>query len=235
MAFATAILSAIVGMAGGIVLLATMLLFLPPLEAIPLHGAIQLVSNGSRAWIQRRHVRTDILGWTVLLMVPAGIAGLMVARSMPEAALRIAIGIFVLLATWLPHAMLLGTHPEDARPARRFILLGGVSGFLSVIIGAVGPLLAPFFLNLGLTRQALVGTKAATQAAGHLVKIALYGGFGFVFASWLTLLAVCAAAVTAGTWVGSHILDRVSERVFIVLYKSVLTLIALRLVLAELL
>jgi len=234
-AFATAILSAIVGMAGGIVLLATMLLFLPPLEAIPLHGAIQLVSNGSRTWIQRRNVRWEILGWTSLLMVPAGVLGLMVARNLPEAGLRAAIGVFVLLATWLPGAMLLGTHPEEARPRRRFILLGGVSGFLGPAIGAVGPLLAPFFLNLGLTRQALVGTKAATQSAGHLVKIALYGGFGFAFAPWLPLLAVCAACVTAGTWVGSHILDRVSERAFVVLYKVVLTLIALRLLLGELL
>ena len=49
-AFATSILSAVVGMAGGITLLAVMLLFLEPLAAIPLHGVIQLVSNSSRAW-----------------------------------------------------------------------------------------------------------------------------------------------------------------------------------------
>ena len=47
-ALATSMLSAIVGMAGGIILLSVMLLFLDPLVAIPLHGVIQLISNGSR-------------------------------------------------------------------------------------------------------------------------------------------------------------------------------------------
>jgi len=56
-AFATAVLSAVVGMAGGITLLAAMLLWLPPLVVIPLHGVIQLASNGSRTWFQRRHAR----------------------------------------------------------------------------------------------------------------------------------------------------------------------------------
>ena len=54
-ALATSVLSAVVGMAGGITLLSVMLLFLEPLAAIPLHGVIQLVSNSSRAVIQRRH------------------------------------------------------------------------------------------------------------------------------------------------------------------------------------
>ena len=42
-------------MAGGITLLSVMLLFMEPLIAIPIHGAVQLVSNSSRAVIQREH------------------------------------------------------------------------------------------------------------------------------------------------------------------------------------
>jgi len=61
-ALATSVLSAVVGMAGGIVLLSVMLLFLDPLVAIPLHGAIQLVSNSSRSLIQREHVRWSFIG-----------------------------------------------------------------------------------------------------------------------------------------------------------------------------
>ena len=39
-ALATSVLSAVVGMAGGIVLLSVMLLFLDPLVAIPLHAVV---------------------------------------------------------------------------------------------------------------------------------------------------------------------------------------------------
>ncbi len=234
-AFATAVLSAIVGMAGGITLLAAMLLFLPPLVAIPVHGVIQLASNGSRAWIQRRHVDRSILLRFGLLLLPMGALGILVARELPEAVVRAAIGVFVLVATWAPGALLLGTHPEEIDRNRRFIGLGGVSGFLNVTIGATGPLIAPFFLNLGLHRQALVGTKAGCQLLGHAAKILLFGAAGFAFADHLPLLLGATAAVVAGTWIGSHILDRVSERFFTFLYRTVLTLIALRLLTMELL
>ncbi len=232
-ALLTSILSAIVGMAGGLTLLAVMLLFLEPLAAIPLHGVVQLVSNGSRTWIQRRHVNRPIVLRYALPLLPAGFAGLALAETLPPTATRALIGVFVLVATWLPGALLLGTHPERAEPTRRFLLLGSVIGVLNMTIGATGPLIAPFFLNLGLGRQALVGTKAACQALGHLAKIAVFGVAGFAFAGHAPLLLLLCAAVVAGTWLGSRLLDRVSETTFVRLYKAVLTVIALRLVVFE--
>ena len=229
-AFLTAILSAVVGMAGGMTLLAIMLVFLPPLAAIPLHGAIQLASNFSRTVIQREHARYDLLwryGWPLL---PMGALGLFVANEMPERALEAAIGAFVLVATWRPGWLALGAK-LGAGENVRFTALGFAAGFLNVTIGATGPLVAPFFLNLGLSRQAVIGTQAGVQALGHLAKLVLYAGFGFAFREHATLLALCAACASAGTWVGSRVLDRISERAFTRLYKSVLTLLSLQLVL----
>jgi uncharacterized membrane protein YfcA len=233
-AFLTSILSAIVGMAGGIVLLTVMLLFFDPLEAIPIHGAVQLISNGTRTWIQRVHVERGIVWRYGLLLVPAGIAGLWIAQALDPPITRMLIGVFVLFATWAPNLLLLGAHPEAADRNTRFIALGGVVGLIQMTIGATGPLIAPFFLNLGLARQALVGTKAACQALGHLAKILVFGTAGFAFAAFAAPLLWLAGAVVVGTWIGSRILGRVSETLFVRLYKTVLTLIALRLLLVEL-
>jgi uncharacterized membrane protein YfcA len=226
-------LSAVVGMAGGITLLSVMLLFLEPLAALPLHGAIQLVSNGSRACIQRRHLHWDILARYAVLLVPFGFVGLFIARALPAGVTRVLIGLFVLVATWAPGRLMLGTHPERANPGRRFLLLGGAMGLLNMTVGATGPLIAPFFLNLGLGRQALVGTKAACQALGHAVKIGIFGVAGFAFGDHLEVLVLLSLLVVCGTWAGSRMLERVSERVFAHLYRGVLSLIALRLVLAD--
>ena len=65
-----------------------LLLYLPPLAAIPLHGVIQLVSNGSRTVVQRRHARFDWIVWYALPLIPAGLVGLSVAKAMPEALLE---------------------------------------------------------------------------------------------------------------------------------------------------
>jgi uncharacterized membrane protein YfcA len=232
-ALLTAVLSAVVGMAGGIVLLSVMLLFMEPLVAIPLHGVVQLVSNSSRTWFQRSHVDWRITGRYALPLVPAGFVGLAIAWSLSPPVARALIGVFVLVATWAPGWLLIGTHPERIDRSRRFFLLGAVVGTLNMTVGATGPLIAPFFLNLGLPRQALIGTKAACQALGHLAKIAIFGLAGFAFGAWLGPLALLSAAVVVGTWLGSRILGHVSERVFVRLYRTVLTLVALRLVLWE--
>jgi len=226
--FATAALSGVLGMAGGVALLAVLLLYLPPLAAIPLHGVIQLVSNGSRVIVQRRHVRFEWILWYALPLLPAGLVGLSVANALPEAALEVGIGVVVLAATWLPKRGGNGAA-RAPRPRLRFTTLGASTGFLGMVIGATGVLLDPFFLGLGLPRQALIGTKAACQALGHLNKVLLFGATGFAFAEHLPLLAVGSACAVGGTWLGSRVLDRISEATFLWLYRAVLTALALRL------
>ncbi len=231
--FATSILSAIVGMAGGITLLSLMLLFYDPLVAIPLHGVVQLVSNSSRAIVQRRHLRWDLIWRHGVLLIPLGFVGIEISQRLPPSFTKALIGVFVLVATWIPKVLLLGTHPENAPPHRRFLLLGGAVGLLNTTVGATGPLIAPFFLNLGLSRFALIGTKAGCQTLAHIAKIIIFGATGFIFADYAPLLVALCASVVVGTLVGSRLLTHVNEVWFVRLYKTVLTVVALYLVIAE--
>ena len=141
---------------------------------------------------------------------------------------------FVLIATWVPSVLLMGSHPERSAPRRRFVILGGVVGLINMTVGATGPLIAPFFLNLGLKRQGIIGTKAASQALGHLVKIAVFADRGFrLLGLRADAAAPLSAMVVAGTWAGSQVLESVNELWFKRLFKTVLTLVALRLVILE--
>ncbi len=232
-AFASSVLSGILGMAGGIILLSVMVLFFEPVTAIALHGLIQLVSNASRAVIQRRHVEWRFTWRFALLLLPMGYLGVQLTFALPPTAMRVLIGLFVLAATWRPAWLMLGTHPDEILPERRFVLLGGVVGFLGVLVGATGPLAAPFFLNMGLSRQGVVGTKAATQTLGHISKTLVFGFAGFAFGAYVPILVSMWLAVIIGTWVGSLLLERVDERSFDLLYRGSLTLVALRLIVWE--
>ena len=232
-ALATSVLSAVVGMAGGITLLAIMLLFLEPLVAIPLHAVVQMVSNGSRTWVHRTHIQWRILWPYLVPLVPLSWLSLGLAERIPPDAARVLIGLFVLVATWRPAWMLLGSHPERTNPSLRFFGLGAVVGVLNVTLGATGPLIAPFFLNLGLSRFSLIGTKAACQMGSHIAKIVVFGAVGFAFAQWLGVLVLLAGSVIIGTMGGTLLLGRVSEVGFRRLYRAVLTLVALRLVLGQ--
>jgi uncharacterized membrane protein YfcA len=226
----TAGVSAVLGMAGGIMLLAVLLLFLDPAIAIPIHALVQLISNSSRSVIHARSIRRDLLVPFVLLLLPAGALTLPLIQYAPADTLRLGIGAFVLVATWQPRWLLLGIDPERIPVRPRFALVGAGAGALGPLVGATGPFIAPFFLGLNLTRFELIGTKAACQAAGHVAKMLLFGIAGFAYSEYLPLMLGMAAGVIAGTWLGTSLLKHIDDRRFTQLYKLALTAVALRLV-----
>ena len=61
LSFFTALMTSIAGAGGGTVLLAAMLQFMNPAEAIPVHGVIQLSSNMTRTWLLRKYVNWKII------------------------------------------------------------------------------------------------------------------------------------------------------------------------------
>ena len=81
----------------------------------------------------------------------------------------------------------------------------------------------------------MIGTKAACQALGHVAKIVIFGVVGFVYAAYVPLLVALCASAIIGTYTGTRILHAVNEVWFIRLYKTVLTLVALHLVIGEIL
>lgn len=226
-AFLTSALTAILGFGGGIVLLAVLVAFVDPLVAIPLHAAIQVVSNGTRTIVRRRDVDWSIVWRFSLLLLPAGALTLSIARDAPAAALQVAIAIGILTATWLPHWFDRPLPPP--RPAG-WIGLGGVAGALNPVVGATGAMVAPFFRSATRDRLGFVGTFAASQVAGHAAKLVLFGSLGLLPASQVPAAVAGIVGVVVGTWLGSRILDRMPERRFERIYLVAITAVAVWLV-----
>ena len=51
---------------------------------------------------------------------------------------------------------------------------GVLAGIATVFIGAMGPLIAPLFINDKLKKESVIATKAACQASGHLGKMPIF-------------------------------------------------------------
>lgn len=201
-AFGTAIVSGILGMVGGLILLSALLLKLDPIVAVPVHGIVQLASNGSRAWLLRRHVNWKAVAYFAWPLLPAGALGLLLLQRMPAAVGRILIGAFVLLATWLPKSSREGGPTPLAWHGLPFG--GALVGFFSTLVGATGPLLGPFIVALDLGPQGTIGTLAGCQIFQHGAKVLLFGLGGFDFAAYLAwTLGLCLAALL-GTVVGTR-------------------------------
>jgi uncharacterized membrane protein YfcA len=191
--------------------------------AIPLHAAIQVVSNGTRTVIRRNDVDWPIVVRASLLLLPAGAVTLPLVVRASESLQQAFIAVAVLAATWVPE----GTGRDLPAPTRRgWIAVGGVAGALNPLVGATGPLFAPLYRAASRTRQAFVGTFAATQVTGHAVKLVLFGAAGLAPTRYAAPIGAGIVGVVVGTQIGSRLLDRMSEVRFRRLYLAAITTVA---------
>lgn len=213
-AFLTATLSGIFGMAGGLILMGALAFVLPVSAAFVTHGLLQLVANGWRAVLHRRHICWPILINYAIASAVAGAVVALVAFAPSKPLLFLLLGLVPMLV-WLPKNWI---QLDAGRPLHALISGFLVTG-LNLTAGVAGPLLDIFFVRTDLTRHQIVATKAATQVFSHLAKILVYGAPLFVAGTsgalpppWVFALAVPASML--GTVAGGQVLDRMSDTNF---------------------
>ena len=223
--FVGSTISGLIGMAGGIFLLTVLVLMGLPLEvAIPLHAAIQFSSNTTRLIAYREHIRWPALKVFVLIALPLPIVGLQLVHVLNEDVTKAIIGVVVLFAAWAPKGGL-AQLPERAA----FGIAGALSGTLGVVIGATGPIIAPFLLREGWENEEIIATKATGQAFIHAQKIVAFGVAGYVLDDMVWQLPPLIAAVIVGTYTGKWLLQYLSKDRFRLVYRVVLSAVAIRL------
>ena len=214
-AFGLALLSAVTGFGGGVLLLPVFTVLFGLRAAVPMLTLTQLSSNGSRVWLNRRDLRWPLIGWFALGAVPCAVIGGLLLAHAPLAPLKKALGVFLIgVVIWRRLPRRPRRPPNPALAA-----VGAASGLGSALLGSVGPLTAPFFLAIGLTRAAYIGTEAASALAMHLTKIATYGAGSLLTTQVLLFGVGLTPATLGGAWVGKKIVGRLSDRVFVVLVE----------------
>jgi uncharacterized protein len=203
----TSLLSGVLGMAGGMILMAVLVTLQPMATAMVVHGLVQAVANGSRTLFLLRHVH-----WALLLPYLVGasiaLAAFATVALVPDPALvLIVIGAF----PWLARVTSRLARLDITQPATA-VGAGIVVTGTQLFAGVSGPLLDVFYLNAKLNRYQVIASKAITQTVGHLMKLAYYGvliGHDQVLPAWFLIAAVAAAIV--GTGVGTRLVALVSD------------------------
>ncbi len=224
--FVTAAFSAVVGLGGGVTLLAVMATLMPPALVVPLHGVVQLVSNSTRAALFAADVHRQIFGYYMLPAIIGVFLGAHFYVGGASAWFRPAVGLFVLAYL----ASLLRKPRVRGIPIPAFALVGFSVGTLASLIGATGPLNAAFFVRDDLSKQQVIGTQASVQIATHAAKLPVFLALGFDYSAHLATLAPLVLAAVAGTMVGKHLLSGLSQRGFRRAFVTVLALVAIRLI-----
>ena len=211
--FATAFLSSIFGMLGGLILMGILVSLLPVAPAMVLHGLIQTTSNGYRAWLNRNDINWKIISSLLLGSIFSLIILFFIAFQPNQITVIFALGVLPFIAWLVPKEFSLDiTKPHIA------VLAGFVVVFTNLIAGVGGPLLDVFFQRVEMTRHQVVATKAVAQTIGHISKIVFFGGLiiSFSFENWPDPLLLATAVVLSviGTTLGKRVLDIIDDEIF---------------------
>ena len=237
-AFITSSISAVLGMGGGIILLGIMAIIIPEgYKVIALHGMVQLFSNSTRTYVFRQYIKKNLIkqffsGALIGVTISIIIIIMLIhyfdvgsANQIKVEFLKPFIGLFIVWYLFLK-------GPKKERKINSFIPVGLIAGLSSIFIGAVGPLIAPFFLRKDLNKEHIIANKAASQMITHFTKIPLFiYFFNMNYKSELNVLLPLIIAVYLGTNFGKKILSFIPEKLFKKLFKITLFIIAIRLIL----
>ena len=223
-AFLTSLLTAVMGLGGGLILIALMPGLLPAVAIIPVHAATQLVSNASRALFAWSDIRWEFVLSFLTGSIVGGLLAARIASLINLEYLPLLIAAFILFNVWG------GGIRFRESPKGEFLTIGFVQTGMGMLSGATGPLGQSTLLRKGLERDAMVATSAVFMSITHLTKLALFGLIGFSFVDYWPVVLAMMAAVIAGTWVGTHLRHRVPDARFKVIVKWLLTLLAVRII-----
>lgn len=208
---ATSFLSGIFGMAGGLILLGVLLVWLDVAPAMVLFGVIQTTANGWRAALWLRHVQWRII-WRYLIGAAVAFVLMRAVSFVPDKAmLYLALGLVPFAAYLLPPRF----TPDVSRPMGPYVC-GFIILILQLVAGAAGHILDLFFQKSGLDRRAVVGTKAVTQTTGHLLRIAYFGSFASAYDASIPWWGYAGALLLAvlGTSLAGLVLERMTDTHF---------------------
>jgi uncharacterized membrane protein YfcA len=203
-------LSGVFGMAGGMVLLGVLLVYLDVAPAMILFSIIQFFANGLRVVQWWSFVRWRIF-WLYCLGGAAAFAAMRLIEFVPDKAL-----VYLMLGI-MPFAV--EAMPASLRPNIEWRGVPFFTGILTTIVqflaGVGGVFLDIFFQKSMLDRKTTLATKAVVQTASHVLRAAYFlslGSIGDAIAVGPLLAAVVLAI--AGTSLAPYVIERMTDHGF---------------------
>ncbi len=169
----------------------------------------------------------------VLRLMPWALVGIVLATlfgsHISDKGFKMLIGFFVLSGIVL---MLLKdfTRFSDIIPKTWWFaaLLGMVAGFSSMIGNAAGPLMAMYFLAMGLPKNHFIGTGAFFFFTTNLIKVPFHAfAWHTISATSLTANAMAIPFIIAGSVTGIYAVSLLNEKVYRYFVMASTTLSAL--------
>lgn len=225
-AFFAASISGAAGFGGALLLLPVLSSVVGIKAAVPILTIAQIFGNASRVWFGRKELQWKPVLWFLLAAIPLTIVGSYFFTSIDAKKIKIGIGVFLIIIVVYRRLQ----KKQISLGNIGMLVGGGLTGFLSGLVGSAGPLGAAFFLGLNLTATSYIASEAITALAMHLVKTAVYNKFALIGRPEFLYGLFIGVAMIAGSWAGKKFIEKLSREKFVVLVEILLIISGLQMV-----
>lgn len=213
-----------IGAGGGEFILVAACSYLLGAQAVaPVVTVSSLVAVPSRTLMFREAIDWSIVRWFCAGAVPGGLIGAWLFTRTQAHWLQLIIAVFLVTA---PLQYGFGRREQSFRMRLPWFLPAGFAvALLSGLIGSMGPVLNPLYLNYHASKDEMLGTKSFNSLVMHVTKIGTYVTLGALSTEFVFYGLASGLAGTLAAWVAKRWLRGISEHRFrqIVVWLMVLS------------
>jgi uncharacterized membrane protein YfcA len=122
--------------------------------------------------------------------------------------------VLMVIHYWLGQWLNKDNSPGITIHAWHFLPMGFLYAFGSGVVGSVGPVLNPAYLNYGLVKEKMIATKSFNVAIAHIIKIVTYAALGAFTSPYVLYGVIIGCAAIPANWLGKLVLARMSSEQF---------------------
>ncbi len=171
------------------------------------------MSSSSRVFLFFKDIDWNLFKWLFPSTIIGSVLGARMFASLSSDWLQIIIGLFLILTVFQ-----FFQKSKDVSVRRiktwHFVPIGFGISFLSGLIGGVGPLMNSAYMNYGMTKEELIGTRSANAVVLHISKIVSYAYFGYMTGDVLKFGIILGLSAIVGNYFGKKLLGMISELFF---------------------
>jgi uncharacterized membrane protein YfcA len=205
-------ISSLTGGGSPLILIPVLGLFVSATAIPPVVTTAMLLGNSQRVFLYWQKVNWQLLGWYLPGAVVGGSLGAFIFTKTEPEWLIILLGLFLVISSF-NHFFSKKKRLFEVK-AWYFLPGGFIYALLSGMIGSIGPLLNPFYLNYGLDKEEMVATKSTHMVIVHVIKLITYGVFGALSWSNLNYGLLMGLAAFPGNWLGKKVLQNITQQQF---------------------
>ncbi|WMJ73826.1 sulfite exporter TauE/SafE family protein [Cytophagaceae bacterium ABcell3] len=170
------------------------------------------MSSSSKVYFFWQNIDWNLFKWLFPSTIIGSVLGAMMFAYLSSEYLQIIIGVFLVSTIFQLRKK---EGPTKSRiKTWHFVPMGFGISFLSGLIGGVGPLMNSAYLSYGMSKESMIGTRAANAVVLHITKIISYAWLGYVTQEVLLFGLLIGASATFATYTGKVILKKISDLFF---------------------